>query len=149
MNITVREERFDLNDVASNLERLKSIKLESYTYTIEKAKIRELAIAIGDQRDSYLNGEALPPTFAAVVEYWGGQSSASALLGLDVARVLHGEQEYEYVGEMNPGDEITVNAIIEDAYSKAAMTFIVMKKEFVNQHGELVLISRATIIEKH
>ena len=64
-------------------------------------------------------------------------------------KVLHGEQEYEYIGVIKPGDLITVKGVIEDAYTKAAMNFIIVKKEFFNEEGELVLISRSTTIERH
>ena len=135
--------------MAAQLEEKIGMKLESYTFTVEKGKIKELALAIGDLKEEYLNGEIILPTFPTVIEFWGGQGSSSSVLGLDVKKVLHGEQEYEYIGEIKPGDVITVNSVIEDAYTKAKMNFVIMKKEFVNQHGELVLIVRQTIIERH
>ena len=135
--------------MAAQLEEKIGMKLESYTFTVEKGKIKELALAIGDLKEEYLNGESLLPTFPTVIEFWGGQGSSSSVLGLDVKKVLHGEQEYEYIGEIKPGDVITVYSVIEDAYTKAKMNFVIMKKEFVNQHGELVLIVRQTIIERH
>ena len=64
-------------------------------------------------------------------------------------KVLHGEQEYEYLGEIKPGDDISVSGEVEKAYTKAKMNFFVVRKDFVNQHGETVLISRSTIIERH
>ena len=135
--------------MAAQLEEKIGMKLESYTFTVEKGKIKELALAIGDLKEEYLNGESILPTFPTVIEFWGSQGSSSSLLGLDVKKVLHGEQEYEYIGEIKPGDVITVNSVIEDAYTKAKMNFVIMKKEFVNQHGELVLTVRQTIIERH
>ena len=131
------------------MENIKNIKIDSYTYTVEKGKIKELASAIGDKKDSYMNGEITPPTFPTVIEFWGGESSLSELLGLNVSKVLHGEQGYEYLGEINPGDEITVYSTVENVYTKASMNFVILKKEFINQKKETVLISRSTIIERH
>lgn len=125
------------------------MKLDSYTFKVEKGKIKEFALAIGDLQEDYLNGERMLPTFPTVIDFWGGGVSTSELLGLNVKKVLHGEQEYEYLGEIKPGDEITVSGIVENVYTKAAMNFVVLKKEFVNQNGELVLISRSTVIERH
>ncbi len=123
--------------------------LETYTFKVESGKIRELSLAIGDLKEEYLNGEKLLPTFATVLEFWGGGKSSSELLGLNVKKVLHGEQEYEYLGEIKPGDQITVKGVVEDAYTKSSMNFVVMKKEFYKENGELVLIARSTIIERH
>ena len=131
------------------IEEKKGLELEPYTFTVEKAKIRELALAIGDVKEEYLNGEATLPTFPTVIDFWGGGASTSELLGLNVKKVLHGEQEYEYFGEIKAGDEITVTGIVENVYVKASMNFFVLKKEFVNQNGETVLISRSTVIERH
>jgi hypothetical protein len=135
--------------MAAHLEEKIGLKLESYTFTVEKGKIKELALAIGDLKEEYLKGESILPTFPTVIEFWGGKGSSSNLLGLNVKKVLHGEQEYEYLGEIKLGDEITVNAVVEDAYTKAKMNFVIMKKEFFNQHGDLVLICRQTVIERH
>ena len=135
--------------LSTGLKEKIGMKLETYTFKVEKGKIKELALAIGDLREEYLNGEAILPTFPTVIDFWGGGASTSDLLGLNVKKVLHGEQEYEYLGEMKPGDEITVTGVVEKVYTKAAMNFVILKKEFVNQNGETVLISRSTVIERH
>ena len=135
--------------MSTGLKEKIGMKLETYTFKVEKGKIKELALAIGDLREEYLNGEAILPTFPTVIDFWGGGASTSDLLGLNVKKVLHGEQEYEYLGEIKPGDEITVTGVVEKVYTKAAMNFVILKKEFVNQHGETVLISRSTVIERH
>jgi len=131
------------------IKEKKGLELEPYTFTVEKAKIRELALAIGDIKEEYLNGEVTLPTFPTVIDFWGGEGSTSDLLGLNVKKVLHGEQEYEYLGEIKAGDELTVTGIVENVYVKAGMNFFVIKKEFVNQNGDTVLISRSTVIERH
>ena len=135
--------------MSRKLEEKIGQELEPYTFLVEKGKIKEMALAIGDHKEEYLNGERILPTFPTVIDFWGGGSSTSELLELDVKKVLHGEQEYEYLGEMKPGEEITVKGYIEDVYTKAAMNFVIIKKEYFNQSGELVLRSRSTIIERH
>ncbi|WP_262173768.1 MaoC family dehydratase N-terminal domain-containing protein [Saccharococcus sp. Marseille-Q5394] len=131
------------------LEQIKNTKIDSFTYRIEKGKIKEFATALGYTSEKYLNGDAVPPTFPTVIEFWGGQISMSKVLGLNLSKVLHGEQSYEYAGVLEAGDEITVHTEVEKVFMKAKMNFIVLKKTFLNQHGELVLISRSTIIERH
>lgn len=135
--------------MSENFEKVKGTligkKVDTFTYTVEKCKIIELALAIGDLKEEYLNGEAVPPTFPTVIEYWGGTLN----LGLDAKKVLHGGIEYEYLGEIKAGDVITVNTYVDDAYTKAKMNFVVLRKEFVNQKGELVVIVHSTVIERH
>ncbi|MGX9135119.1 FAS1-like dehydratase domain-containing protein [Rummeliibacillus sp. JY-2-4R] len=135
--------------MSTTLEEKIGMQLETYTFKVESGKIRELALAIGDLKEEYLNGEKLLPTFATVIDFWGGGKSTSELLGLNVKKVLHGEQEYEYVGQIKPGDVITVKGIVENVYTKASMNFVILKKEFFRENGELVLIARSTIIERH
>lgn len=122
--------------------------IDTYTYKVEPIKIRELALAIGDDKEEYLNGEKLPPTFPTVMEFWGGGYNHYEKIGFNISRVLHGEQSYNYIGHIKPGDIITITATVDDVYTKADMKFVVIKKEYVNQDGELVLHSKSTWIEK-
>ena len=138
-----------MNRLSTTLESKIGMVLESYTFKVESGKIKELALAIGDLKEEYINGEKLLPTFATVIDFWGGGKSTSELLGLNVKKVLHGEQEYEYLGKIEPGDTVTVKGIVENAYTKASMNFVVLKKEFFNEKNELVLMARSTIIERH
>ena len=135
--------------LSTTIESKVGLQLEPYTFKVEQGKVNELALAIGDLKEAYFNGEAIPPTFPTVIDFWGGGSSSSDLLNLDMKKVLHGEQEYEYLGEIKPGDVISVSGEVEKAYTKAKMNFFVIRKDFVNQLGENVLISRSTIIERH
>lgn len=135
--------------MSTELEEKVGMKIESYTFRVEKGKIRELALAIGDVKEEYLNGEAVPPTFPTVIDFWGGGASSSEILNLNMKKVLHGEQEYEYFREIIPDEVITVRGIIEKAYTKASMNFFVLRKDYLDEQGETVLISRSTIIERH
>ena len=135
--------------MSTALQEIVGMELEVFTFRVEPGKIKELALAIGDLKEEYLTGGKVMPTFPTVIDFWGNGVSTSAVLGLNMKKVLHGEQEYEYIKEIKPGELITVKGVIEDAYTKAAMNFIIVKKEFYNEKGELVLISRSTTIERH
>jgi hypothetical protein len=121
--------------------------LENFSFKIEAGKVRELALALGDSKVEYLNGEKLPPTFPTVIEYCGGGYDSALELGLDGRKSVHGEQEYEYIGKIKVGSMISVKTVVVDAFMKAGMKFVVLKKEFINESGELVVIGRSTIIE--
>ncbi|MED4750925.1 MaoC family dehydratase N-terminal domain-containing protein [Brevibacillus choshinensis] len=135
--------------IESKIESKIGTKTGTTTFTVELGKVKEFARALGDPHPSYETGECLPPTFGTVIDFWSGDSSLSALLNLNMAKVLHGGQEYEYVGKIRPGDVITTEGEVENAYTKAGMNFFVVRKTYRNQNGETVLLSRSTIIERH
>lgn len=130
------------------LEKKIGMKLKPYTYKVELCKIRELLSVISNTQYVDLTSDIIPVTFPTVIEFWGAQTSISSLLGLNPEKVLHGQQDYEYLGKIIPGDNITVYGEVEDIYVKASMNFIIIKKEFVNQKGETVVIGRSVIIER-
>ncbi len=55
-----------------NLEEKVGMEFGPFTFEIEKGKIKEFAMAIGDPNPLYQTGDALPPTFGTVIELWGG-----------------------------------------------------------------------------
>jgi acyl dehydratase len=71
---------------------------------------------------------------------------------MDLKRVLHGEQEFEYLKPIYAGDVLTAVTKVADIYEKTGsrggkMTFVVMDTEFTNQKGEKVAISRGVTVE--
>lgn len=132
------------------MNELIGFEFEPYTYTIEKGKIKEFAKAIGDSNPDYLSGSAIPPTFPTAVEMWGGVDFFRLIetLQFDLPRVLHGEQEYEYLGKVEPGDVLRVNAKVIKAYQKSGMKFVVIESVFRNQKDEIVICGKSTLIER-
>ncbi|MDI6753489.1 MAG: MaoC family dehydratase N-terminal domain-containing protein [Thermodesulfobacteriota bacterium] len=128
---------------------------------VEWGKIREFAMAIGDDNPIYSDpayaaktefGDILaPPTFTATKAFWRKGESLSELAGLDPYFRLHGEEEYEYFRPILAGDVLTCKSKIAEAYERVGkrggkMTFIVLEFAFYNQKVEKVLISRTTTI---
>src|SRR4051812_15494895 len=99
-----------VKNLSTSLQALIGKKLDTFTFKVEPGKIREFAEAIGDLREEYISGKQLLPTFPTVIEYWGGGYKTWYALGLDVQKTLHGEQEYDYIGTIKPGDTITVHS---------------------------------------
>ena len=64
-----------MGNLSSVLKEKIGMTLETYTFKVEAGKIKELALAIGDLKEEYLNGETLLPTFPTVIDFWGGGSS--------------------------------------------------------------------------
>ena len=75
------------------------------TMHMERGKIREFAKAIKDDNPIYLDeahakrvagGIMPPPTFSMTQAFWE-EGPRKPLLTYDVRRLLHGEQEFEYL----------------------------------------------------
>ena len=76
-------------------------------------------------------------------------------LNINLIRLLHGEEEYDYLGAIHPGDIMTGRAKVVDMYDKEKkdkpgkfMEFTVIETEIRNQRGELVIKSRSTLVER-
>ncbi len=130
------------------------------TLRIEAGKIREFAKSIKDQNLLYydenmakaeIGGVMPPPTFLMTIAHWD-EGEGRPHVKMDLRRVLHGEQEFEYLKPIYAGDVLTAVTKVTDVFEKSGgrggiMTFVVMETSFTNQKGEKVAISRGTTIE--
>ncbi|TDL74683.1 MaoC family dehydratase [Rhodococcus qingshengii] len=149
----------------SDVKDLLGLELEPYSMAVEKGKIKELAIAIGDDNPIYYSLEAaknagydgipVPLTFLQVIEYHGGYGFQEKMevLKLNPVKILHGEQEYEYLGDIYAGDELHVTSKIVRADTKigssGGMDFVTEEIRYTNQKGELVAIAKITLVHRH
>ncbi len=129
-----------------------------FTIEVERGKIRELALAIGDDNPIYQSKEAaqaagypdvpLYPTSPTIFSFWGNTQMISQLssLGMNLMRVLHGEEEYEYLAPIYPGDTLTGVMRLVDARSRrtqgVTLDVLTIEIDYTNQHDELVLKAR-------
>ena len=134
------------------------------TWEVERGKIKEMALAIGDPNPVYLDKDAAiqagykdtpaTPTFLTVPMMWSSQMPAIINdLKINFMMVLHGEEEYEYYKLMYPGDVITGTPKItkmEEKTSKSGskMDLISMEVLYTNQRGEKVAKARSLLIER-
>jgi acyl dehydratase len=130
------------------------------TIRIEAGKIREFAKSIKDRNPLYydehlaqaeIGGIMPPPTFLMTLAHWD-EGEGRPHVTMDLKRVLHGEQEFEYLKPIHAGDVLTAVTKVANVYEKSGgrggtMTFVVMDTEFTNQRGEKVAISRGVTIE--
>ncbi len=120
-----------------------------FSYHVERGKLREFLLAIGeDAAEAEGESALIPPTFPTVFAFWGGLNLEQALgeLGIALWQVLHAEQEYEYLGPIRAGDTVTGHLQIADVYARAGMDFLELRLEYVNQRGEAVLRERSLLI---
>lgn len=144
-----------------------------YTFEVEKGKMAEFAMAITQKEDRnqvnplYVDRAAAkqsgyqdiiaPPTFQTCFPLWagGGLLPLIQALGIDLIRLLHGEEECEYFGAIHPGDVMTGKSRVVEMYKKEKkdklgkfMDFTVIATEIRNQRGELVIKTRSTLVER-
>jgi acyl dehydratase len=127
---------------------------------VERGKIREFALAIKDDDPLYFDeghaareaGGIVPPvTFLQTVSHWD-DGRGRPRVPMDLKRVLHGEQEFEFLEPIRAGDTLTVTSRIADVYEKpgkrgGAMTFVITETTYTNQHGRVAARARAVGIE--
>lgn len=87
------------------------------------------------------------PTFAVVFAIGPfGKACTDPQLGVDLLKLVHGEQEFEFFEPVKSGDVLTTHGEIADISSKARFDFLVVASESRNQRGELVVKGRWTAI---
>jgi acyl dehydratase len=134
-----------------------------FTIEVERGKIRELALAIGDDNPIYQSREAaqaagypdvpLYPTSPTTFVFWGNTQLVGQLagLGINVMRILHSEEEYEYLAPISPGDTLTGVMTLVDGKSRQGqggshMDILTTEIRYTNQHGQPVLNARQMMI---
>lgn len=132
---------------------LKGKTFAPFSYTIERGKVREFLLAIGDHNPAYqVDDPPLPPTFPTLFLFWGSGGLEGRLkeIGIDIWNVLHAEQDYEYLAPLHIGDTVTGTMRITDVYTKSGrsgdLNFIEFTTEYRNQDGVLAVRDRALVI---
>ncbi|HEX2912056.1 MAG TPA: MaoC family dehydratase N-terminal domain-containing protein [Chloroflexia bacterium] len=136
--------------------------LTSHRVEVSRAKVRELAMALGDKNPIYYDVEAarkagypdlpLPPTFPTLFNFWGRQPEDTLQedLGLPKAGGLHGEEEYTYLAPIYPGDDLTgVTTLVNVEEKKGrsgSMEFGTLETVYTNQRQQEVLKVRTVVI---
>ena len=134
----------------------------AFTAYVEKGQLRFFAKAIGETNPIYTD-EAIareagyrslpaPPTFAMALDMDGPELlPVLGFLKMDIARILHGSQEFEYLVAICAGDSITVTSQITDIFDKkgGALNFVVMENTYVNQDDVLVAKATSTLVQRN
>ena len=88
-----------------------------------------------------------PPTYCVrfAIEPFA-RACRDEALGLDLSRLLHGEQSLELLEAIRPGDAIATRGEVVGVWQKAGMEFFTVKTTSVNQRGELVVLGLWTAV---
>jgi hypothetical protein len=130
---------------------------DGYEMVVERGKIREFARATMSHNPAYLDDPVAvsPPTFLQTASFWAPPAgpNPSGAGGMNLARVLHGGQEFVFFGPPpRAGARLTVTSRLDKEYEKegrrgGTMKFVESVTSFFDETGKLVAESRATIIE--
>ena len=135
-------------------------ELARFSVDVEKGRLRFFARAIGQTDPVYIDEAAakaaghpslpVPPTFFFCLEMEGPKpSEVRDLLGIDIGKVLHGEQSFVYHAMTYAGDRLSYAGRIVDIYDKkgGALEFVVVETRVTNQHNALVAeLRKATVV---
>lgn len=84
----------------------------------------------------------IPPTYTFCLEMMDAENPFELLtsLGIDLSRILHGEQKFVYHAPVVVGDDLTMRSTVTGVVDKkgGAMTLIDVTTRIVNQRGEHV-----------
>jgi acyl dehydratase len=134
--------------------------LGTFEATPEPGQLRFFAKAIGETDPVYLEESAardaghpglpVPPTYLFSLELQNATTAWRDELGIDVSRILHGEQSFTYHGMAYAGDTLKFEVRIADIYDKkgGALEFVVRESRVSNQRGELVAELRSVLVHR-
>ena len=128
-----------------------------HEYEVGKEKIREYALAVGEESPVHFDRERAraegfrdipaPPMFAVV--YSAGAVGPAVLdpdVGINFAMMVHGGQEFEWGEPVIAGDTITTTARCDEIFEKDGKGFYVFETVSTNQDGDEVVRAKWTNI---
>ena len=131
-------------------------------WDVEKGRIRFFAEVVGATDPIHLDAAAAkaagyrnvvaPPTFI-----FGAESDSGVLMKLldtlqiDLRKVLHGEQRFDYHAPVCAGDTLRFETRVDDIYDKkgGALEFVVNDTKVTNQLGEHVADLHSVLVVRH
>ncbi len=131
------------------------------TLKVDAGQCRAFVNAIGETNPVYRDVDAargagfrdipIPPTYLFCLQMMSAENAYAFYreLGIDVGRLLHGEQGFKYHLPIHVGDELTFHQKILDIQDKknGAMTLLVQQTMVVNGEGRHVAdLDQITIV---
>jgi acyl dehydratase len=117
---------------------------EVVLFEVERGAIRKFAEAVQDQTPECLRGDVAPPTFPTTFRI------TIPGLTFDLARVLHGAQEYRYERPLRAGDRVRCRVRVADVYQRKGrlgeMTFLILAMDGTDESGSPVFSVTTTAI---
>lgn len=134
----------------------------AHSIAVEAGRLRFFAEAIGETSPVYIDEAAaqaagyhalpVPPTFLFGLEMERPDAMAWLLdIGMNLAKILHGEQTFTYHRPACAGDVLTFDTCISDIYDKknGALEFVVKQSRVTNQKGEHVADLKTVLVQRN
>jgi len=144
-----------------DLDALSSLEFPIVEYEVARSKIAEYVAAIGDRNPLHRDPPAAqtagyrdviaPPTFAAVFAMLPFRRALAdadwlARSTIDPAKILHGEQSFEFRRPIMPGDRLLVQCIVRDVERKRALVLLRVGTRVDNERGQRMLDGTMTLV---
>jgi acyl dehydratase len=117
-------------------------------YEVTAVKIAEFAAALGDDNPAYRGADPVaPPTFAAVIAgraweaLWADQE-----LGLELRRIVHGDQRITHNRPLRAGDRVTATLTIDKVRTRGTVDMINSSVRLETSAGEEVCTASSTFL---
>lgn len=130
----------------------------AFTIEVERAKLHEFALAIGETNPIYHSRQEaqaagyadiqMLPTMPTQFEFWGNPGWMERLreIGLNTTRLLHLEQDFTYLGEIVPGDVLSGVTTVVDGKARRGLDMVTLETSYTNQRGERVLTALMKVV---
>jgi MaoC dehydratase-like protein len=117
---------------------------EVVLFEVERGAIRKFADAVQDQTPECLRGDIAPPTFPTTFRM------TIPGVTFDLARVLHGAQEYRYERPLRAGDRVRCQVRVANVYRREGrlgeMTFLILAMDGTDESGSPIFSGTTTAI---
>ncbi len=136
-----------------------ALELPAHTVEVERGALRFFARATGERRAEYADVEAaraigypdlpVPPTYFFSLELQGPAPFGFLdALGVDLTRILHGEQAFDYRRVACAGERLTLAPRIVEVTSKkgGAMELLSKQTAVTDEAGETVALLGSTLV---
>jgi hypothetical protein len=135
---------------------------EPFSVPVERGRLAFFAQAIGETNAIFFDRAAaleagyrdtvVPPTFLWCLEFSRPDPVDTLdILGIDIARVLHGGQSFRYAGLAHAEDTLTYRPSIVDIYDKKGgeLDFVVRETRVTNAAGKHLADLRTTLVVRN
>ena len=134
-------------------------KMEPFEALLEKGQMEIFAKALDENKSIYTDEKlAIEKGYRSIVALptyiirLGTRDDLTYgmfdMLKIDLSRLLHGEQEFEFGQEVCAGETLFGEKKIVDIYEKSngALSFLVTSIQYTNEHDEFVCNDKCTFI---
>ncbi len=130
---------------------------------VEAGRLRYFFETLGERNPVYrdpaaakaagYDGVPIPPTYLFCLEMMDSENPFEFLqtLNIDLGRVLHGEQRFDYHAPVVVGDALTFESHVADVVDKkgGSLTFVTIETKITNQHGSHVADATRSVVVRN